>query len=63
MVRRAGLSAEVLGDHIYVFGGSQNDDSSIIGAGGPARLYYNDVWRSADGIEWEQMTDAAPWEP
>ena len=60
---RAGLSAEVLGDHIYVFGGSQNDDSSIVGAGGPARIYYNDVWRSADGIDWEQMTDAAPWEP
>lgn len=60
---RAGLSAAVLGDHIYVFGGSQNDDSSIIGAGGPARLYYNDVWRSSDGVEWEQMTDAAPWEP
>jgi len=60
---RAGLSAAVLGDHIYVLGGSQNDDSSIIGAGGPARIYYNDVWRSADGAEWELMTDAAPWEP
>ncbi len=60
---RAGLSAAVLGDHIYVMGGSQNDDSSIIGEGGPARIYFNDVWRSTDGSEWEQMNEAAPWEP
>lgn len=60
---RAGLSAVALDDHLYVLAGSQNDDSSIIGPGGPQRIYYNDVWRSADGAEWEQMTDAAPWEP
>lgn len=60
---RAGLSAEVLGDHIYVLAGSQNDDSSIIGPGGPARIYYQDVWRSTDGASWELMTDAAPWAP
>ncbi len=60
---RAGLSAEVVGEHIYVLAGSQNDDSSIVGAGGPARLYFHDVWRSADGVDWELMTDAAPWKP
>ncbi|MGA1051167.1 MAG: hypothetical protein ACO3WU_02615 [Ilumatobacteraceae bacterium] len=60
---RAGLSAEVVGDHIYVLAGSQNDDSSIVGSGGPARIYFNDVWRSTDGADWELMTDAAPWEP
>jgi hypothetical protein len=60
---RAGLSAAVLGEHIYVMAGSQNDDSAVIGAGGPARIYYQDVWRSTDGAEWELMTDAAPWEP
>jgi hypothetical protein len=60
---RAGLSAAVLGEHIYVLAGSQNDDTSIVGAGGPARIYYQDVWRSADGAEWELMTEAAPWEP
>lgn len=60
---RAGLSAEVLGDHIYVLGGSTNDDSSIIGPSGPTRLYYNDVWRSADGTEWELLTSDAPWSP
>ena len=60
---RAGLSAVVLGDHLYVLGGSRNDDASIIGVGGPPRLCYNDVWRSADGIDWELMTDDAPWAP
>jgi hypothetical protein len=58
---RAGLSAAVLGDEIYVLGGSQNDDSAIIGAGGPQRIYFNDVWKSSDGVTWEQATDAAPW--
>ena len=60
---RAGLSAAVFGEYLYVLGGSQNDDQSIIGPGGPQRIYYNDVWRSPDGAEWELMTDAAPWEP
>jgi hypothetical protein len=60
---RAGLSAAVLGEHIYVLGGSKNDDSAIVGAGGPARIYFNDVWRSTDGASWELATEAAPWEP
>jgi hypothetical protein len=60
---RAGLSAAVLDEQLYVFGGSQNDDSSIIGENGPERIYYNDVWRSADGIEWLELTSSAPWEP
>jgi hypothetical protein len=59
---RAGLSAAVLGDHIYVMGGSVNDDSAI-GGGGPARIYYNDVWRSRDGVDWERMTPHAAWAP
>ena len=32
---RAGLSSIVYRDEIYVFGGSKNDDQSIIGPGGP----------------------------
>lgn len=60
---RAGLSAVVLDEYIYVLGGSQNDDASIIGPDGPARIYYNDVWRSVDGVDWELMTNTAPWEP
>lgn len=57
---RAGLSATVLNGEIYVLGGSVNDDSSIIG-GPPLRIYFNDVWKSADGVEWQQLTAAAPW--
>jgi hypothetical protein len=60
---RAGLSAAVLGDHMYVMAGSTNDDSSIIGPDGPSRIYYDDVWRSIDGQEWELVTEHAPWEP
>jgi hypothetical protein len=59
---RAGLSAVVLNDEIYVLGGSFNDDPAIIG-GPPTRVYYNDVWKSADGITWTQLTDSAEWAP
>jgi len=58
---RAGLSSVVLGDWIYVMGGSKNDDSAIVGPGGPARVYFNDVWRSRDGETWQQMTSEAEW--
>ena len=27
------------------------------------RLYYNDVWASADGKEWERLLEHAPWDP
>ena len=60
---RAGLSAAVLDGRLLVFGGSQNDDSSIIGPNGPERRYFNDVWASDDGTEWEELTAAAPWAP
>ena len=29
----------------------------------PDRIYYNDVWSSADGIHWQQHVKAAPWRP
>ena len=28
----------------------------------PASDFFNDVWRSMDGINWEPMTAAAPWD-
>jgi len=59
---RAGLSAVLFNNEIYVMGGSVNDDSSIT-PGGPARIYYNDVWKSKDGKNWECMTKNAPWAP
>lgn len=60
--KRAGLSAVVFNDEIYVMGGSVNDDFSITPYG-PARIYFNDVWKSSDGIQWTQLTDNAPWAP
>lgn len=61
--KRAGLSAVVLGDWIYIMGGSVNDDSAIIGPGGPARIYFNDVYKSKDGRHWIRVTEHAPWAP
>lgn len=29
----------------------------------PDRLFYNDVWSTADGVKWTLHTGAAPWEP
>lgn len=58
---RAGLSAAVLDGAIYVFGGSVNDDSAVVGGGAPPRIYFNDVWRSYDGRTWTRMTEHASW--
>ena len=57
---RAGFSAAVLNGEIYVLGGSVNDDVGIVG-GPPTRKLFNDVWKSADGVNWQQATEAAPW--
>ena len=58
---RAGLSAVALKGDLYVFGGSVNDDSAVIG-GPPVREYFNDVWRSRDdGRTWKKLTGSAPW--
>ncbi len=59
---RAGLSAVVFNNEIYVMGGSVNDDSSITPSG-PARIYYNDVWKSENGADWELVTEHADWAP
>jgi len=61
---RAGLSAAVYDDAIWVLGGSVNDDDAIGGPGGPPRIYFNDVWKSTDnGETWDLVTASAPWEP
>ncbi len=60
---RAGLRAVAFKGEIYVFGGSLNDDVAIDPIGGPARIYFNDVWKSADGADWVQLTADASWEP
>lgn len=49
---RAYHQAAVLNDRIYVFGGGNYV---------PEYRAFNDVWSSADGIEWRQETASAPW--
>ena len=51
---RAYHQAVVLNDRIYVFGGGNYV---------PEYRALSDVWSSADGIRWQQETDAAPWHP
>ena len=29
----------------------------------PDRIFYNDVWRSRNGVDWEQVVDHTPWMP
>jgi len=58
---RAGLMAVVHRGWIYVMGGSVNDDFAIIGPSGPPRQYFNDVYKSRNGRDWIQVTDAAEW--
>jgi len=57
---RAGLSAIEHKGWIYVLGGGKGDDVAI---GGSGRVLFNDVWRSRDGKNWEQVTANAPWAP
>ncbi len=49
---RAYHQAVVLNDRIYVLGGGNYV---------PQYHAKNDVWSSADGVHWEQVTESAPW--
>jgi len=51
---RAYHQAVVLNNRIYVMGGGNYD---------PEYHGYNDVWSSADGINWREETDSADWKP
>jgi hypothetical protein len=49
---RAGLSAVSFKGKLWVLGGSQGDDTSIVPGGADCRDFFNDVWYSQDGSEW-----------
>lgn len=51
---RAYHQAVVLNNRMYVFGGGNYV---------PKYHAKNDVWSSADGVHWEQVTENAPWHP
>jgi len=56
---RAGLSSVLYRGEVYVMGGSFLDEEII---GGDNRVLFDDVWKSADGVHWEQVVEHAPWD-
>ena len=48
----------VFKDRIWILGGGTYDTPKI-----PTRKFFNDVWSSADGVNWEQHVENAPWAP
>jgi hypothetical protein len=50
--------AAVFKGRIWVLGGGTYETPMR-----PKRLFYNDVWSTADGVNWTEHTKAAPWPP
>ncbi len=48
----------VFQDRIWILGGGTYDTPKR-----PGRIFYNDVWSTADGVNWKQHVAAAPWAP
>jgi hypothetical protein len=55
---RAGAIVVSNNGHLYLIGG---EDGFTCESGDRCPPYYNDVWRSRDGRNWQLVTDAAPW--
>lgn len=55
---RAGAIVVSKNGYLYVIGG---EDGFTCESGDRCPPYYNDVWRSRDGRNWQLVTDAAPW--
>jgi len=45
-------------DRMWILGGGTYDTPKF-----PRRTFYNDVWSSADGVDWERHVEHAPWQP
>jgi len=64
---RAGAAVVSKGGYIYVLGGERGFscgfDVSSPCQPATETLYFNDVWRSKDGANWELVTDSADWTP
>lgn len=57
--RRAGAVVVVKDDYLYLLGGEDGFVCEPLPDCEPP--YFNDVWRSADGANWELVTSAADW--
>ena len=53
---RGGHAMVVFGDRLWLFGGADHIDEDRSTDG-----FRNDVWVSDDGLDWRQVTAAAPW--
>ena len=53
---REGATVVVFRDRLWLFGGAVHVDADRSPDG-----FVNDVWRSDDGVAWEQVIAAAPW--
>ncbi|MDG2032283.1 MAG: dockerin type I domain-containing protein [Phycisphaerales bacterium] len=56
---RAGAAVAVKDGFLYLFGGEEGFLCDPFP--GCELPYFNDVWRTSDGIEWELLTPDAPW--
>lgn len=48
----------VFENRMWILGGGTYDTPTT-----PNRRFYNDVWSSADGVDWQQHIKSAPWAP
>jgi hypothetical protein len=48
----------VFKNRIWILGGGTYDTPKK-----PDRIFYNDVWSSADGVKWKQVAKTTPWHP
>ena len=48
----------VFQDRMWILGGGTYDTPET-----PDRKFYNDVWSSADGVNWERHLECTPWAP
>ena len=39
------------------------DDCLVLMGGQTFTTFFNDVWRTCDGVKWELLTKSAPWAP
>jgi hypothetical protein len=57
-VERSTLRCIVAEGKLWILGGSRKFPFPS-----PSTIYFNDVWSSEDGVEWQQVTSHAAWEP
>ena len=62
---RAYFQAVTKGDEVYVLGGQNFNVLNNPDPAGPPLItvsdFFNDVWRTQDGIAWDLVTNAADW--